>query len=119
MTTSRRSGRPDMIAVLAGVLGVLVVVAYVAIVVTQGDNRWDQVVGWALFLAMPCALAFASLRLPQRGAFWTRVAAALLFAAFGIVTSLGLGLLPAAVLIGLAAYQTRASARVDQANVRT
>lgn len=109
MTTVSRLGQPGMLSVAAGVLGGLVTVAYVAIVATEGNNFWGQIVAWALSMAAPCVLAFASLRLPQRSARWTRVAAAVLFAALGVVTSLWLGLLPAAVLAGLAAYRTKES----------
>ena len=107
MTKASRLAQPGVLSVVAGVLGGLVVVAYVAIVTSQGESSWEQVVAWALAMAVPPVLAFASLRLPQRSARWTRIAAAVLFAAFGIVSSLGLGLMPAATLAALAAYQTR------------
>ena len=107
MTKASRLGQPGVLSVLAGVLGGLVVVVYVAVVTSQGESSWGQVVTWALAMAVPPVLAFASLRLPQRTARWTRVAAAVLFAGFGVVTSLGLGLMPAAALAALAAYQTK------------
>lgn len=109
MTKESRSGLPGMLSVLAGVLGGLVVVAYLAIMAREGSNPGGQVVAWALLMAVPCALALASLRLPRRSARWTRVAAAALFAVFGVVTSLGWGLLPAAAFIGLAAFRTKES----------
>ena len=109
MTKVGRLGLPGMLSVLAGVLGGLVVVAYLAIMAWEGDDSWGQVVAWALAIAVPGALAFASIRLPPRSARGTRVAAAVLFAAFGFFTSLGLGLLPAAALSGLAAYRTKES----------
>jgi chromate transport protein ChrA len=120
MTTVSRLGIPGMLSIAAGVLGGLVVVAYVAIMAMEGNNSLEQVVAWALSMAVPGVLAFVSLRLPQRSARWTRVAAAALFAAFGVVTSLGLGLLPAAVLTGLAAFQTKESisSPADQPHVR-
>jgi hypothetical protein len=101
-----RLGSAGVLSVAAGVLGGLVVVAYVVIMAMEGNNPWGQVVAWTLLMAGPSVLAFASLRLPRPSARWSRVAAAALFAAFGVVTSLGLGFWPAAVLAGLAAYRT-------------
>jgi hypothetical protein len=120
MTTASRMGLPGMLSIAAGVLGGLVVLAYVAIMAMEGNNSWGQIVAWALSMAVPSVLAFVSLRLPQRSARWTRVAAAVLFAAFGVVTSLGFGLLPAAVLTGLAAFQTKESipSPADQPGIR-
>jgi hypothetical protein len=119
MTTAGRLGLPGMLSIAAGLLGGLVVVAYVAIVASEGDIDWGPVVAWAMSMAVPGVLAFVSLRLPQRGARWTRLSAAVLFAAFGVVTSLGFGLLPAAVLIALAAFLTKDSVpRPDQPGFR-
>jgi peptidoglycan/LPS O-acetylase OafA/YrhL len=70
MTKASRLGQPGVLSVLAGVLGGLVVVAYVAVVTSQGESPWGQVVTWALAMTVPAVLAFASLRLPQRTARW-------------------------------------------------
>jgi hypothetical protein len=70
----------------------------VAGVVSEGNNPSEKVMAWAMLLAVPSVLAFASLRLQRRDARCARVAAAALFAGFGDVTGLWLVLLPAAVL---------------------
>jgi Na+/melibiose symporter-like transporter len=110
MATVSRLGVSGVLSVVAGVLGALVFVAYVAIVPTQDDAiSWGQFVPWALSMAAPCVLVFASFRLRRRSARWSRVAAALLFAGLAFATGYWLVLLPAAVLAGLAAYQTKES----------
>ena len=78
MTKMSRLGLPGMLSVIAGVLGGLVVVAYLAIMAWEGDNSWGLVTAWALAMAVPGALAFASIRLPPQRARWMRVAAAVL-----------------------------------------
>ena len=111
MTTVGRLDQAGMLSVLAGVIGGLVVAAYVTIMVIENDDAWEQVIAWVLLMAAPSVLSFGSLGLGRQGALWTRLVATLLFAAFAVITSFGLGFWPAAALSGLAVYRTRTSPR--------
>lgn len=113
--TSLQLDRPRKLAAGGGLLGTIMVVAYVSIIASEGNNPPGQIVAWTLIMGLPSVLALASVLLPAQLARWTLLVATALFGGLVMLTSLGLGFLLAGVLTGIAAYKVNESmARKDR-----
>jgi len=103
MTQGR--GRSRALALVAGTIGGLMLALYLWIMASEANNAPWQVVGWALVMALGCALALSPVVLPGRSSRGMLMTATAIFAGLGVTTSLGLGFMLAAALTGIAAYQ--------------
>jgi hypothetical protein len=88
------------------ILGLVMVVIYVSLILSEGENSIVDILPWALLMAITVAIAFASVFVAdQRLARNLLIAATVLFGLLGVVSllTIGLGFLLAAAAVAIGA----------------